>query len=257
MFMPIVLALVLAVMPASTGVPERLVQFRSVDFTTSVVELHNFGDTDVPLDGWRFCTHNNVQRLRYSDNDALNGMILEPGGSLYVHMVNDAPDEPNHLNQSDLGDFALPLHRGPYALGIYWPNDGILIFSDPTDMIDHVQWSVGGRDSNSADERSRVAVLAGLWTAEDAWVFTTEQSLGWTLIPNGTFLQGPDDFDVAEPGCVPADIAEPFGMFDQGDITAFIDGFASGSATTDLDHDGIHALSDIAAFLSAFLAGCP
>ncbi len=242
---------------APAGVPERNIQFRSVDFVGSVIEVHNYGDTAIPLDGWRFCTHNNVQRLRYSDNDALNGITIGPGESLYVHMVNDAPDEPNHLNQTDLGSFALPLHRGPYALGLYWPNGGILIFPDPTDMVDHVQWSVGGRDSNSADERSRVAVLAGLWTAEDAWVFTTEQSLGWTLIPNGTFLHGPGDFDVAEPGCVPADIAEPFGVFDQDDITAFIDGFAAATATTDLDHDGVHALSDIAAFLSAYLAGCP
>ena len=37
--------------------PVREVQIRTVDLVNQTVEVHNFGTTDQPLDGWRFCTH--------------------------------------------------------------------------------------------------------------------------------------------------------------------------------------------------------
>lgn len=238
--------------------PERSVQFRSVDFVNAVIEVHNFGDAAVALDGWRFCTHNNEQSLRYSLQLALNGMVIEPGESLYVHMHDDAPPASNRLNLADLGQFALPFHRGPYALGLYWPNGGTLLFPDPDDMVDHVQWSVDGRDNARADERSQIAVNAGLWTAEDAWMVTSNRSLGWTLIPDGGLLHGPDDYTVAEPpGCSSADLAEPFGVLDMEDINAFVSLFLTNDPAADIAGDGLYSLADIVGFLTAYAGGCP
>ncbi|MBZ0173408.1 MAG: hypothetical protein K8E66_13575 [Phycisphaerales bacterium] len=238
--------------------PERQVQFRSVDFIESVIEVHNFGETAIALDGWRFCTHNNEQSLRYSLQAALNGMAIGPGDSLYVHMNSDAPPGPDHLNLADLGQFAIPFHRGPYALGLYWPNGGTLLFPDPDDMVDHVQWSVDGRDNARADERSQIAVNAGLWTAEDEWMVTSDRTLGWTLIPEGTMLHGPDDFDVHEPpGCNTADYAEPFGVLDSADINAFVTLFVANDQAADIDGDALFSLADIVAFLTTYTGGCP
>jgi len=42
------------------------IQFKSVDFQNNVVELFNFGNSQVGLDGWRFCTHDENQTRQYS-----------------------------------------------------------------------------------------------------------------------------------------------------------------------------------------------
>jgi len=59
-------------------------------------------------------------------------------------------------------------------------------------------------------------------------------------------------------GLSPADIAEPFGVFDLSDVDAFLPAFVAGDAAADLAAPaGVLDLSDIDAFISAFLAGCP
>lgn len=58
--------------------------------------------------------------------------------------------------------------------------------------------------------------------------------------------------------CNPADIAEPFGILDLADITAFIAGFTSQDPIADLAEPfGIFDLADITAFVDAFTTGCP
>ena len=57
--------------------------------------------------------------------------------------------------------------------------------------------------------------------------------------------------------CNPADLAEPFGVLDLGDIGAFVGGFTTQNPVADLDDNGIFDLADIGLFVGAFTGGCP
>ena len=57
--------------------------------------------------------------------------------------------------------------------------------------------------------------------------------------------------------CSIADNAEPFGLLDLADITAFVAAFSAGDPAADLDGSGLLDLADINLFVTAFTAGCP
>ena len=64
--------------------------------------------------------------------------------------------------------------------------------------------------------------------------------------------------DTGPSGCNAADLAEPFGLLDLADITAFVSAFLAQEPPADLaDPVGLFDLADITAFVSAFGAGCP
>jgi len=70
----------------------RFVQIRSINLTTSVLELFNTGTSSQSLAGWRFCTHDEDQVRRYSATAGLNSFTLRfvtaiIGGSV-VHTIN-------------------------------------------------------------------------------------------------------------------------------------------------------------------------
>ena len=173
----------------------RDVQIRSIDFTTGVVELFNFGTTDEILDGYRFCTHDEDQNLQYSSATGLNGVTITAGSSLFIHFNNDASGA-NQINISALGNFATPLDAGAYGMQIYFPP---VSFGDGNTIADHVQWSIGGANDATAAARSDEAELGGVWTDQNLWVSTTADSLGVNLNDtSGSVLHGPDDYDVLE-----------------------------------------------------------
>lgn len=59
-------------------------------------------------------------------------------------------------------------------------------------------------------------------------------------------------------GCNPADLAEPFGVLDLGDINAFVGAFLDGDVDLgDLNGDGVLDLGDIGLFVESFIGGCP
>lgn len=66
-------------------------------------------------------------------------------------------------------------------------------------------------------------------------------------------------FYAEAPGpCNAADIAEPFGVLDLGDIGAFTNAFVAQEPDADLaPPTGVYDLADIQAFITAFLNGCP
>jgi hypothetical protein len=64
-------------------------------------------------------------------------------------------------------------------------------------------------------------------------------------------------FVVAPPACNDADLAEPFGLLDLADVTAFVGAFVAADPTADLNDDGLYDLGDLTAFVAAFNAGCP
>ena len=63
----------------------------------------------------------------------------------------------------------------------------------------------------------------------------------------------------AIPGaCNAADLAEPFGVLDLADLSAFINAFVAGDDAADLAEPfGVLDLADVTAFVNAFVAGCP
>ena len=174
----------------------RDIQFRSIDFENSVLELQNFGEDTESLDGWRFCSHDEDQTRAYSLPEGLNGISLAPGESLFVHYLGDAPeDETNRINLP--GSFALPLDRGPYGIQIYFPP---ISFGDGGTIADHVQWAINGVDDTTADERSGAAEDGGLWTDQETWIATTEDASSILLTDtSGAILQGPDNYEVIQP----------------------------------------------------------
>jgi len=65
-------------------------------------------------------------------------------------------------------------------------------------------------------------------------------------------------FVLGAAACNAADVAEPFGVLDLGDIDTFIAGFTSGDPDADIAEPfGVLDLGDIDAFIAAFMAGCP
>jgi hypothetical protein len=238
----------------------RDVQIRSIDFQAGVIELRNFGTGTEPLDGWRFCSHDENQIRQYSGTTGLNGRSLGPGESLFIHFNNDAPAEPNRVNRSALGGlFAVPLTPAVYALGLYWPNGGVLAFASADDLVDHLQWSIDGVDNTTADERSTVAQTAGLWTSESAWIVTAADSLSIVLLDesNGR-LHGPTDYQVNGPTGDPctADVNGD-GALTPADFSSWVAAFNAQAAECDQNGDAACTPADFSAWIVNFNAGCP
>ena len=183
------------VMAASLSAAERDVQIRSFDFTTGVLELFNFGAADQPLDGWRFCSHNGSSVRDYSSFAALNGVTIEASTSLFVHFNNDSPGGPDNFDRSQLGPFAT-VASDAYAISIYFAP---VSFPLGSTMGDHLQWSLGGADNSTADERTGVARSGGLWPDENAWIPVTEVTERIVLTDEtGGLAHGPENYDVIE-----------------------------------------------------------
>ena len=224
------------VLGQSANAAPRDVQFKSVDFDTSVIEVHNFGDSVQPFVNWQFCTHDDNQTRRYSTSGLLNSVSLDAGESLFIHFNNDAPGgATDALNISSLGSFATPLDRGPYSIGLYLNG----AFGSPNSLVDHLQWSIDGVDNSTADERSLVAQMAGLWTSESEWISTSATTRRLELILDGSGdppaeAHGATSYAVVEPS--PADI-DGDGDVDGDDLASWTAGFGAGNGG-DIDGDG-------------------
>ena len=183
----------------------RDVMIRSIDTVALILELHNFGAGDESLSGYRFCSQDDNQILVYTSIAGLNGVTIQSGQSLFFHFLNDAPADPDHINISSVGPVAVPLDNGPYSISLYFPP---VTFANGATMADHVQWSIGGVDNSTADERADEAQAGGLWTNQSLWVSTAADT---TLIQlqagaESTVLHGPGDYDVA--GAAPSGAGE-------------------------------------------------
>lgn len=245
---------------------ERDIQIRSIDFETGVIELFNCGSETVDLSQWRFCTHDEDQVRRYTATTGLDGVSIAQAGSFFIHTNNDAPGG-NSIDVSALGGvFASPMDPlGAFAIGIYFPDgDGVVDFPDfanPDQMGDHIQWSQGGVNDVSADERSDEAVTAGLWTDQSLWIDTSFDTTD-ILLDDVTCaeLHSPADYSVVNSGgpCNDADLAEPFGTLDFSDVVAYLTAFGTMDPAADLAPPfGAFDFTDVVAFLTSFSAGCP
>ena len=175
----------------------RDVQFRAVNFDTGVLEVTNFGPADRPLTGWRFCSHDFDQRRNYTSPTALDGIVLAPGESLFIHFNDDAPaGDPKRLDRSAVGNFALPLDQDAYGIQFFRP-DGAngVSFGNSSLIADHVQWTTTGSTPGQSETRTAQAVGQGLWTATGDFVETTDRTfrIALTDTSNGR-LHGPSDY---------------------------------------------------------------
>jgi hypothetical protein len=238
--------------------PNRFVQIRSLDFTTSVIELHNFGEVDRSLSGWRFCSHDEDQDRRYTNSGGLNGIVLGPGQSLFIHINNDAsPLDPNSINRSQIGgNFALPFDTdGAYAIQIYWQTP----FGTGTNIADHVQISTGGNDNTSADERSDEAQSGGVWDNQNLWVNvqTDTESVVLQEAVALNELHGPDDYDVNNPVDIVLGDVNCDGLVNLLDISPFVDAISAGQfdPKADMNQDGLVNLIDVQPFVDVLSGG--
>ena len=140
----ILIACALLATPALAQNGPRDIQFTSIDFEQNIIEMQNVGPMSVSLNGWRFCTHNGNSFAVYTSPSGLNGVVMEAGSSLFVHLNNDAPaGDPDRLNQSSLGNFASPFGVSTYAMQMFRPSAGGTVqFSNSSLITDHLQWSM-------------------------------------------------------------------------------------------------------------------
>ena len=191
----------------------RKTQIRSVDFENGVIELFNFGDVDQPLDGWRFCTHRSGGgTFRYSDAAGLNGLTVEAGTSLAIHLNDDAPGGDDSVDLSTVAplasQFALAVDPMGYGMQIYFPP--IPNFSTGSAMADYRQWNVDGVPAAGANGREALAGTQGLWVVGD-WIATTADTLRIDLVSNlGEEDHQSSDYSTTEP--------DPPAVFRRGDV---------------------------------------
>lgn len=194
----------LSIASAQISDPVRTVQIRTVDFERQSIEVHNFGVDDQPLDGWRFCSHDEDQVRRYSDVPAFNGFTLLAGESLFLMYNNDASAS-NEFNINTLGNFALPLDtNGAYAIQFYFQTP----FGVGSNIADHLQFSLDGADDGQADERSDEAIFGGVWLDENDWIpvtlETTSISIDEAVVQND--LHSSADYMVENPELVTVEV---------------------------------------------------
>ena len=186
------LLLVLTVSPL-TQAADRDIQFRTIDFTSGTIELFNFGGSSVDLSGWRLCTHDEDQIRRYTSPAALNGVSIAAGESLIIHTNNDAAAA-NAINVSSLGNFAGPFDQGSFGMQIYFDP---VSFGNGNQIADHIQWSLGGVDNTTADERSDEAENGGVWIDQNEWISTSSTTTSIVLTDTtGGVLHSPANYVV-------------------------------------------------------------
>lgn len=242
---------------ANTGLAgERDVQIVNVFPEAQTLMLFNSGDAAVDLSGWRFCSHNTTMVRQYTSPSGLDGVVVEPSNSIFIQLLNDAnPQIPNQFNASDLGGNFADFELAAYGLSIYFPNDmGNVVFGDGNLIADHIQWSLGGIDNATADERSDEAVKGGVWTDEEAWINVRNDTLLIELIdPDFAELHGPDDYNILI--ACRADLTDD-GLLNFFDISAFLSAFSSMDPAADFTGDGLFNFFDVSQFLSSFQNGC-
>ena len=185
-----------SIVSAQINNPARFVQIRCIDFVNQSIEIRNFGTADQPLDGWRFCSHDEDQVRRYSGTSAFNGVTIAAGESIFLKYQNDAAG-PAEFNIQNLGNFATPLDTaGAYAIQFYFQTP----FGVGDNIADHLQFSLGGVDENSADERSDEAEAGGVWTDQTSWIPVAENTASIELLDGASDneLNGPSDYFVRQ-----------------------------------------------------------
>jgi hypothetical protein len=234
----------------ATAAP-RDIQISEINLDTGVMTLHNYGPIDQVMNGFRFCTQDDNETLRYTAASGFNGINIQTGAELDIHLFNDAVAGPGVINLSTLaGVFAGPLDTGPFSIALYFPP---AVFADGNLMADFIQWNIGGADNTIADERSDEAQAGGVWTDQSAWVSTTANTETITLkaASAGLILHGPTDYETTEAPGIPGDINGD-GVVDTADLGILIGVFGTNTPGADINGDMIVDTADLGILIGNF-----
>ncbi|HHN78113.1 MAG TPA: hypothetical protein ENK11_05485 [Phycisphaerales bacterium] len=151
-----------------------------------------------------------------------------PGGFVYIDQIDASPTLSVYAGRA-FGPYSFMdpiLGTGSSASGFAW--DGVML---------HNYYAVTMPGHYSA---SYLVYIGDANGEPIAGYSPGEVTLGW----------------VWDTGCA-ADIAEPFGVLDLADITAFITAFSLGAPAADVAEPlGVFDLADISGFVQTFTAGC-
>jgi len=233
--------------------PVRKVQIRTIDLVNQTVEVHNFGSVDQPLDGWRFCTHDESVERRYSSAAGFNGVTLAAGESLFVMYNNDASAF-NEFNASALGSFAQPLDaQGAYAIQFYFQTS----FGVGANIADFLQFSLDGVDNSTADARSSIAEGV-VWSDQDAWISVSNSTTSISLNTGAenSEINSPSDYTVTGATVLLGDV-DLNGSVEFLDIAPLIAVLSNGvfQAEADCDESGEVDFLDISPFITILSGG--
>ncbi len=240
---------ILGIACATVTAAPRDIQITEININTGVITLHNFGATDEPLDSYRFCSHDDNEVRRYSASGGLNGKTIEAGTDFFVWWSNGGPNDADNTNAKNItGNFAGPIDNGPFGVSLYFPP---VSFGNGATMADHAQWSVGGSDNKTADERSDEAELGGLWTDQSLWISTTTTSEVIRLQPKfgGQILHSPDDYATFSP--IEGDLNGDY-LVDTADLGSLIAVFGTVDLDVDLNGDTIVDTADLGILIANF-----
>lgn len=231
----------------------RYVQIRSIDLTSSVLELHNFGPNGQSLAGWRFCTHNTTLVRRYTGvSPVLANFTLASGQSLYVHFGNDDDNDPTNnqrVNVSALGGSAAPMAgQSAYGAQIYWRTS----FGIGANIADHLQFSVDGVDNTTADDRSDEAE-GEVWADQNEWISIASDTEMIVLNDDASEneINSPSDYTVVNPITFIVGDVNDDGEVNFMDIAPFISVLSNANFTpaADINGDGSLDFGDIGPFI--------
>ncbi len=139
------------------------------------------------------------------------------------------------------------------AYGRFWEFDGedcAPAVTTQTIVLTASEWNSMGPDVSVEIQRSQN--VGANCSGDSVTVTFNYTGLNRELDANANGV-----IDTCEPNCNAADLAEPFGVLDLADVSAFVEGFTTQSPIADLTSDGVYDLADIAAFVTGFNAGCP
>ena len=222
----------------------------------SMLILTNYNTHPVSLEGWRFLTSNASVTNFQTDPRGLDGIVIEPFNTLRVQFDNNA-DVRGGINVKDLGDFA-DYQSQAFSITLFCPNGkGQVDFNNPSQAVDHIQWSINANHHPIADTHNQLAVDAGLWTGLDEWIDAREHMYLIEPITNLlTPLHGPEDYNVLLLTCR-ADINHD-GNTNFFDVSAFLTSFSQSDSIADMNNDGEFNFFDVSLFLNYFTTneGC-
>ncbi len=171
-----------------------------------------------------------------------NPLLEEPWG------IRLGPDGLVYISRARGNSGGLPggnyLHLTNARIYIFDPGNGYMIRS-------FVQGVDSGLDSGTGFD---FLPTTGMDCNRNLVPDSCDIAAGTSLDDNSNGV--PDECEGGGEVCI-ADFAEPFGVLDFFDVSAFLAAFSAQEAAADLNSDGVFDFFDLQVFLNAFAAGCP
>lgn len=202
------------------------------------------GDT-TRFQGWT------TNRFRPDGSDLFDPDYTYLGGDVTVSGYYLVPEGETLTN--DLVALKLEFRREPPNFSVYTSFEVPVDASETNGLWRYFEVTVTDEDMLAVGDfppyATSVTILPLRFFGGD---FMTEAPTGTIYWDDLCYVQGDQPG-----GCNAADLAEPFGTLDLGDIGAFVTGFSNMTAVADLDENNIWDLNDISLFVTAFTGGCP